>query len=166
MMRRIIWYLWKLAGLVNGRILRSCSKIQFLVFSLLESWRWGIANSSSNGSISSLLDIGQRVTMFPMEERPPLFAAFKVFAVHAFTIFRAKNVGLEALTVLLETPRFLAVTSFVVLSYQRKVSYLILFIYVEAVHKFVNARTYTMVQFIYGKFSKKMWQLSVVQGMY
>lgn len=56
--------------------------------------------------------------MITMEDSPPLFTAFKVFAVHAFAVFRAEDVGLEALTIFLEAPRFLAMASFVVLAHQ------------------------------------------------
>jgi hypothetical protein len=50
-----------------------------------------------------------------MKECLSLFTSFKVLAVHAFTIFRTKNIGLEAFTVLFETSRFLAVASLIVL---------------------------------------------------
>ena len=53
--------------------------------------------------------------MVTMKESLSLFASFKILAVHAFTIFRTKNVCLETFTVLFETSRFLAVTSLIVL---------------------------------------------------
>lgn len=55
--------------------------------------------------------------MGTMEESRSFFTSFKVLAILAFTIFRAQNTGLETFTVFLEAPRFLALTSFVVLSH-------------------------------------------------
>jgi hypothetical protein len=61
------------------------------------------------------LNICHVVAVVTMKECLSLFTSFKVLAVHAFTIFRTKNIGLEAFTVLFETSRFLAVASLIVL---------------------------------------------------
>lgn len=100
-----IWkssYLLELCKPMKRRILGCRSIEQFLTFSLLGYWRRTKArgsNSSGDGSISCLLDICHAVGMVPMEKGLSLFTSFKVLAVHAFTIFWAEDVGLEALTV-------------------------------------------------------------------
>jgi hypothetical protein len=50
-----------------------------------------------------------------MEESTALLTAIKVLAIHALAVLRAEDVCLEALTILLQAPRFLAVTPLVVL---------------------------------------------------
>jgi hypothetical protein len=46
------------------------------------------------------------VILISMKQSLSLFTSLKVLAVHASTILRTKNVGLEAFTVLLKTTRF------------------------------------------------------------
>jgi hypothetical protein len=70
-------------------------------------------NSSGYGSIC-VLKISQVVGMFTVKKRLSNFTPFKVFAIQAFAVLRTKNVCLKALTILLKTSGFLAVTAFVV----------------------------------------------------
>lgn len=64
--------------------------------------------------------------MVTMEESSSFFTPIEVFAVYTLTIFRAKNIGLEALTILFKAIRLLAVATLVVLPKQRKVTSLLL----------------------------------------
>lgn len=112
-----IVYLLELSMPVN-RVLNCWPKEQFLALSFLVHRRRSItrgSNGTSYSSICCLLEICYVVGMISMEKSPPLFTSFKIFAVNAFAIFRAKNVGLEALTVLLKATRFLTVATFVML---------------------------------------------------
>lgn len=112
-------YLLKLPKPVNGWILSCWSKEELLTSSFPWHWRGCIArgsNSSSYGSIRCLLNICHVVALISVEQSLSLFTTLKILAVYAFTIFRAENVGLKALTVLFEAPRFFAMTSLVVLS--------------------------------------------------
>ena len=103
---------------VKWRILDCLPKEKLLTFSLPRYWRGSItrwSNSACYCSICSLLNICHVVAVVTMKECLSLFTSFKVLAVHAFTIFRTKNVCLETFTVLFETSRFLAMTSLIVL---------------------------------------------------
>lgn len=110
-----IVYLLELSMPVN-RVLNCWPKEQFLALSFLVHRRRSItrgSNGTCDRSICRLLEKCHIGCMISMKQSLPLFTSFKIFAVHAFTIFRAKNIGLEALTVLLEATWFLAVASFV-----------------------------------------------------
>jgi len=97
----------------------------FLNFSPLGCYMVSIARWSNDfgySSISSLIDVNYII--LSMKNCSSFSTSFKILAVHAFTIFRAEDIGLEALTILLEATRFLAVTSFIVLSYNLSFTFL------------------------------------------
>lgn len=121
-------YLLTLWTHVNGLIFGCYPRKEFPIFSPLGCQRdpiTGRSNGPTNGRIGCLLDVDCCI-MVLMKESASFFTSFKIFAAHTFTVFRTQNTGLEALAVLLEAPRFLAVASFAVLSHHLNFCWIIL----------------------------------------
>jgi hypothetical protein len=57
------------------------------------------------------------IFVIPLEKSFSFFASFKILAIYTLAIFRAQYISLEALAVLLEATRLLAVAPFIMLPY-------------------------------------------------